>query len=381
MAIASIYSNGLAIVAPVVGLVAVASFRRLSQPQKFIFIVLSAMLLLFLVGNEFVPLLIARRIRYTIILALPWACALAIGLNRLSYWRYLRIPCLIFWIAAFAAYSRSESMLRYTNWLNLNLHKSPHYQDLLNEPAIDVEMSDYIVSFHADSAVNPAVLRYYDEFLARSSGVKHLWISGDGSPVVQTWRQTHGSIDGLSDWSFRAWVVYNPEQTDLPSLSAYTDVFRQHFKPCGRYVEKRETVIALYGPEDMPCDLLTSGDTPGIRVEYDSGSVLGNISYELDGDSLNVRLWWAEAERSVHAYSLQVFDRDGVKVGPQTDTVISDRVIYEERLDLSSLPAGEYVLKLVVYDFQTLESQPGLLAESGERFERDIQIGRIALDD
>ena len=263
--IASIYTNGLPFVLPVVGIVAVVYFRRLSRFQRYIFILVSALVLLMLIGNEFAPLLIARRIRYTIILAWPLACALAIGLNLIPQWRYARVPFLAMWIAAFVAYSQSDQLLLYTNWLTLNLHKTPPYQDLLYEPGFVIEKSDFIVSFHTDSAVNPPVHAYYDHFHGRWSGLKHIWESDDGVPAVQTLDLTEGSIDSVASWRFRAWVVYNPEQTDLSSMSAYVDVFLKYYRSCGTYVEKRDSVIELYGPKDIPCELLTTSESPARR--------------------------------------------------------------------------------------------------------------------
>ena len=86
---------------------------------------------------------------------------------------------------------------------------------------------------------------------------------------------------------------------------------------------------------------------------------------ELDADRLTASLWWAEAEHGVYAYALQLFDQDGVKAGPQTDTVITESAIYSEDYR-SVLPAegSEYVLKLIVYDFQSHESQPGVVDRS-----------------
>lgn len=378
-AMASVYTNGLPVLAPVVFIAAAVNFRRLNQAQRYILVVVLIIALLMLIGNEFAPLLIARRIRYTSILALPWACALAIGLNLIPRWRFLRIPCLALWIAAYAAYADSDKMLLYTNWLTLDLHHVPHYQDLLYEPGLEIEQSDYIVSFHPSAEIVQPVHSYYDNFHGRWSGLKHIWNTSDGEPVIQTLNQRKGPIENLADWRFRAWVVYNPQQIDLNSMSAYSDVFLEYFKSCRAYVDKHDSVIELFGPRDVPCDLLTSSAGQARRIQYDHGGTLGNIIHAADSDRLIVYLWWAESKSSDYAYSLQIFDLDGAKIGPQTDRIIAEHRIYREDLDLSSLPAGEYVLKLVVYDAQSFKGQPGIDIMAQLRFERAVDVGSFTV--
>ena len=378
-ALASIYTNGLPLLVPVVGVVATANFRQLRQSEQYIFIIVSTIALLMLIGNEFAPLLIARRIRYTLILALPWACALAIGLNRVPHWRFLRIPFLILWIAAFAAYSRSDQLLLYTNWLTLNLHKTPPYQDLLYESKIDPEPGDYILSFHPDASVYPTIFQYYDQFLGRWSGLNHIWVNSNGQPAVQSSDQIYGTIESMAFWKFRVWLVYNPEQTDLQTLRAFTDDFLQFYHSCGSYVEKRNSLIELYIPKDISCAVLTATGTAFESIDYDNGSRLRNIVYELDSAKLTVNLWWSRTRYGDFSYSLQLFDLEGARVGPQSDAVITDIGFYVENLDLSSLPTGEYALKLIVYNAQSLEGQPGIIVGPQHRFQRDVEVGRIKI--
>ena len=380
LAIASIYTNGQSWVAPVAVIALAANLRRLNQPERYILTVAAAIALLMLFGNEAAPLLIARRLRYTLVFALPWACALAIGLNRIPWWRFLRAPFFVMWIAAFASFSRSESLLLYVNWLNLNLHKTPPYQDLLYEPAVDLDASDYIVCFHADSRVYAPVFGYYDSFLGRWSGVYHIWVRSDGRASMQSSHELFGAIESIPVWKTRVWLVYDPEQTDLEQISAYSEGFLQFYRWCGAYVEKPQSVIALYVPKDVSCQIASATDGPATSLRYDNASELRDVAYELDSETLTVTLWWTRTEYGRYAYSLQMFDADGAKVAAQADTIITDAGFYVKTLDMSSLPAGQYTLKLIVYDTRTLESQAGLVVDANERFERDIEIGRVTLE-
>ncbi len=378
-ALASIYTNGLPLLVPVFGVVAAVNYRRLDRSQQYIIIVVSVITLLMLIGNEFAQLIIARRIRYTLILALPWVCALAISLQQVPRWRLFRIPFILLWIAAFATFSDSDELLLYTNWLTLNLHKTPPYQDLLYEPGIDIAKGDYIVSFHPDSGVVRAIHSYYDNFLGRWSGLLHITTASDGRLKVQSSEQRTRSLGSMDSWRIRAWLVYNPEQIDLESMSAFTVAFQNYYKSCGRYVEKNNSVIELYGPRDIPCEVMTATTSSAAHIHYDNGTELGNISVELDSDRLKVYLWWLQTQYGVYSYSLQIFDRDGAKVGPQIDVVITGSGFYSEIIDVSSLPVGEYSLKLIVYNAQSLERQPGIIVGPQHRFQGDVEVGRFKL--
>ena len=82
-AILSIYSNGLVVPVFLVGAVVVLKHKQLDRSQRYILIITCLITILMLLSNEISPLLIARRIRYTIILVFPLASAMAIGLRML----------------------------------------------------------------------------------------------------------------------------------------------------------------------------------------------------------------------------------------------------------------------------------------------------------
>ncbi len=377
VALASVYTNGLPFVALVAGIAATLNFRRLNQPQKYILFLAGAISLLMLAANEFAPVVVAWRLRYTIILALPAVCALAIGLNLLPAWRFLRIPLLILWIAAFAVYTRSDELLVYTNWFKLNQQKVPHYQDLFYEPAVVTNGTDYIVSFHPDSPIPERYLGYYGRVPGKVKGLIHIWTNSQGGAEIQVLDQAYSSLDSMDAWRFPVWLVYNPEQTDLAKIPAYADAFARHYQFCGRYIEKPLSVIERYAPANVPCALLTAADP--LAIQYGSDTELSNLLFELDDDALNVHSWWTRTDFGVYKYSLQIIDQDGTKIAPQSDDIIGNHGFYLQRLDISSLPPGEFALKLIVYERKTLKSQPGLLVGPQTHFQRDIEVGRFTI--
>ncbi len=376
-ALASSYTNGLPLVALVAAIAAALYYGGLNPAQKYILILTGAIFLLMLAANELAPVVVARRLRYTIILALPGACALAIGLNLFPAWRYLRIPFFILWIAAFAFYARSDEMLVYTNWLSLDQQKVPHYQDVFYEPAVVTNGTDFIVSFHPDSPIPSRYLGYYGNVPGRVQGLIHIWTNDEGVGEIMALDRRYNSLDSIDAWRFPVWLVYNPEQTDLEEIPAYSDVFAQHYQFCARYIEKPLSMVERYAPVDLPCALLTAADP--LAIQYGSDTELSNIVLELDGDTLNVYTWWTRTDFGVYKYSLQIFDQGGMKTLQQSDDIIGNVGFYLRSLDLSSLPAGEFTLKLIVYDRKTLKSQPGLVLGAQIRFQREIEVGRFTI--
>jgi len=150
-AMLSAYTNGLYLPWLLAGGALLIHFRRLNEGQRYIAAIAFILLGLLLIANEFADLLIARRLRYTIVLMLIWNCALAIALQLIAKWKLLRLPALTIWIIASLAYSDSKDMLLYTNRLADGQIHVPPYQRLLYEPAIKLRERDLVVSVHSDA--------------------------------------------------------------------------------------------------------------------------------------------------------------------------------------------------------------------------------------
>ena len=62
------------------------------------------------------------------------------------------------------------------------------------------------------------------------------------------------------------------------------------------------------------------------------------------------------------------------------DRVIYDDEIVHHQIDLPPLPSGDYRAKLIVYNFATRASVPGVLVESQTPFKREVDIGALRID-
>ena len=85
---------------------------------------------------------------------------------------------------------------------------------------------------------------------------------------------------------------------------------------------------------------------------------------------------WTTLPREPHAFSIQVFDTDDNRALGK-DNVIGLEPTAHHVIDISSLDSGDYVLKMIVYNFDTGISVSGTAARSGLNFTRELEFARI----
>ena len=379
IAFSSIYSNGLPIAFVAAAVALAFRFRRLKRSQAFILVLSALIFSLLLTANEFTALIIARRIRYTIAAGILLICALAIALNLLPGWRMLRLPFLGGWIVLFFTYWASDELYLYTNQLDQRQNSVPHYQDLLYVPSINPRNSDFVVSVHRDTALNEKKqLDYYGRKTGNWRGLIHISNDADGDPALQSTDTRYQNLSSMEIWNFPIWLIHNPQETDLHSMDAFTTDFLHHFHSCGRFLETDASIIDLYVKRHIPCELLTAPQP--LEIAYENGTELANILLQRQADELSLFLWWTNTIANQYAFSLQLFDADGGMTA-QLDDVIGGAAVTANSLDVAALPAGEYTAKLILYDYETLVSQPGAILAGQRHFEREVEVARLRLGD
>lgn len=375
-AILSIYANGLWLL-PLLAIGALLWRRKWAGAETYLVFLTGAALLLLLLINEATTILVARRMRYTIVLTVPFCCFLAIGLTRLPAWRWLRYPLLAVWIAAGFAYFNSEDFLVYTNRREIDHDQVPHYQEFLYEADSLPGTQLPILSLHQHALVNDyEILTYYRARLPQWADVAHAGYNLQDRLIFQSRTLPFRTQAAIVDNANGLWLLHNPQQIDLSALDYFRDWFSQHFRSCGNWLEKPNAVIGFYLKHEIPCQLITAAEP--VVVDYDNGARLGNILFEQRDESLYVYLWWHRSINKQYSYTLQVFDGAGKKVA-QVDSVIANDPLDISRLDIADLPAGDYVVKLIVYDFATLASQAGAVLADGLRFDRELTLHSFTL--
>lgn len=376
-ALFSIYANGQPAILLAAAALLLLRFKRLTRAQAYLLFLAVAVFALLLVANEFSALIIARRIRYTIAVGMLLTYALAIALNLTPRWALWRPLFVALWVALFVMYWRSDEMYLFTNQLQQKQNTVPHYQNLLYEPSINPRPSDFVVSFHRDTAINEnKLLDYYGRRTGNWRGLIHIWNDENGMPAVLSTDRRYDSVASMARWNFPLWLIYNPQETDLQAMPVFTDDFLSHFHSCGRYLETANTIIELYAKLSIPCQLLRAVNPQS--VSYDNGTELANILVQHASDEVDVSLWWTNTIPNKYALSLQVFDVDSIKV-MQLDDVVGGDPLHSYSLDLSVLAPGDYTVQLILYDFETGRGQAGTINGAEQPFERSVDVGRFSI--
>lgn len=172
-------------------------------------------------------------------------------------------------------------------------------------------------------------------------------------------------------------LVYEPGNTDPAFLSTLRDWAGRHFSSCGPILDAADLVVEYFIRSGYPCGLGVD-ETP-LQVRYANDIELANATISRQSDSLTLNLMWKSLPRAAHVVSLQVFDEGGDRV-LGTDFTFRHKALSQGELELSSLPSGNYSVRVIVYDFASGVSVPGLIVGADTRFERAFEIDRITVE-
>jgi len=216
--------------------------------------------------------------------------------------------------------------------------------------------------------------RYFRLFTEADRSLASIWV--DEQSNIQTRHSAFLEAYSSNDLEQNAtlWLVNSRQAINAEETPAFQGWFSQRFRFCQRYREDEHAVFDLYLRVDVPCSAVEQSSQ--MQVRFDSGLRLRQFSYALKENTLHFYLNWSNDNAVRYGFSLQFFDDQGQKT-LQYDNVVQVRPLSTYEIDASSLPAGDYSIQLIVYDFETLASQGGTVTDTGERFDRALEIGSI----
>lgn len=388
LVIFELHSNGLTIF-PICALAAYIVLCKILQPADLYWVfVLLFVIGIMIVANEFIPILVERRMRYTAILIVPFALMYATITRvflalppqpfRNSKKTIVLFAILALWLIAHSAFTDSHRLIQFTsyNWRSLGF-PSPHY---LNEFLYELESlpgeNESILSFHPQSKLSSWQEVYYHHSLKDWNHLIHISRRDEGDLRVQATPPSHRSLDGVAQNETSLWLVYDPKETDLRLEEDFRNWLYAQYKVCEKYLNDAAFEIEYLVHKEVPCRLST--DEQPLTVEYDNGIVLWNVEYEISPQILTFFLKWQRKVSTKFSLSIQLFDDAGNKVR-QVDRVITDNAIEIHELDIAGISDGSYAAKLIVYNFETLESASGTILHNNTRIVRDLHLANITL--
>ena len=250
------------------------------------------------------------------------------------------------------------------------------YSDALEKSTVLAVRQGAIVIFPATPAEGDRLLGYLRRF--RPAGIHQFAVSRGSSEdmVVQSSEPGLSSTIDYLESQAGVWLLSDRIEFNAARSGIFHEWFSRIFKACHRHYQDHRTTIDIYLKLDIPCSAVDHSSA--LDVRYDGGARLHNISFEIDPDRIRFYTAWTNNAPKHYSFSLQFFDDSGRKA-LQYDSVVYRDLLSTHEIDVALLPAGAYSVQLIVYDFETQISRGGLVAESGRRFERELEVARIEL--
>ena len=250
------------------------------------------------------------------------------------------------------------------------------YADALQKRSIPHERHGILLVFPPTNRARDNLLRYFQQFAQIDSAVASITTNDKGQVQIRR-LQSSAAIPRSDLEQFAALRTVNlGQEHDAEQTPAFQGWFRERFHFCQRFFEDERASIDAYLRVDIPCSALDQSSA--LEVQYDSGVRLHNASFDLEGDTLRFYMAWTDEAAGKTSFSLQFFDDKGHKA-LQYDSVIHRQLLSTHEIDASSLPAGAYLIQLIVYDSETRASQGGTISETGQRFAREVELANIEI--
>lgn len=248
--------------------------------------------------------------------------------------------------------------------------------DLARSPVITTDQAMTVLSFHPSEGINDETLAVLSSAFHYWKGFAHSYLQ-EGKLQLQSAIQNYKDLNALMTGESLILLVYNPSQTGTAGPGALAEALANDFQACPPIIDTANLAAAYYPRAGFDCALLSVAD--GFEVDFDNGVRLKNWLYQLEGDYLDVETWWPRLPEEAHGVSIQVFDAADAKVAGG-DFVIHHESLARHRQDIASLAPGVYSLKLILYNYQTGRSIGGSYNSAEARFDREVEIGSIVIE-
>jgi hypothetical protein len=256
-------------------------------------------------------------------------------------------------------------------WNRVSRELRPYFQP---DDAVVVHLPNGIAS--TAGSRNQLIGEYYTHGLGvRTRIVEKVNQPEDADEIAQASADFPGNA--LRVWSGHE--IENPHQL----LKRFEGDLDERYDVCPFHLNRDGVVFDLYARAQICC--IPVGDVPRL-IQFGDGIALTGIEPLPTNvtEVLPVFLGWS-VDSSIPPYTysvaLHVLDSDGNLVAQADAALPGQRYACQEmQIDTSALPAGDYTLNVIVYNWQTGERRIGELVGTGESGER-LAIGQFEVSD
>lgn len=249
--IASVYSNDSWFIPVGCVLLIVWNRKRLNEFQRFLLILLFLSIAILMLVNEFTPIFLSKRLRYTLVFAPMLVCSLAIGWRFLSKHNYIQLLMIGVWLLAFITYYQNEGSYIAVKRKSLETRSAPPFS-IVQRSDIEIAPSEPILSLHPSRKITYITGEYYQRLLNPASLV-HLYYNGSGSLEIQATKKELNSLDQFVAEYASFWLLYNPQETAPQAMSQVFNWMYNYYRSCGRTVDESQAVIERFVRDSDPC--------------------------------------------------------------------------------------------------------------------------------
>lgn len=168
-------------------------------------------------------------------------------------------------------------------------------------------------------------------------------------------------------------LAVDPRAVDAAVIDRYRAWLAPRFKSCRRLTDRPAAILEYFLDAAFPCELAVAAQP--LKVDYANGVELGNLLLEFNDGYLDINLLWTRLPEDAQAFSIQFIDAEGARAGGE-DFVIGLEPLARHRINTAPLPAGDYRLHLILYDYATGRSVSGTVTATDTSFERALDIAR-----